>query len=126
MRVGKKFIILEDVGVVNGDLTQVSFSLANNQLTFANVTGVSFANASVKSVEIQYSISIDATSDLFESGKIMAIQRGSDWVISQSLNGDNSQVLFDISTSGQLQYKSGNLAGFVSGTIKCRALVTSV
>lgn len=111
---------------VSGDLDQVSFSLTNNQLTFADVTGVAFSNGVTRSAELQYSVSIDATSDLYESGKIMAIQRGSDWVISVSSNGDNSQVLFDISASGQLQYKSANLPGFVSGTLKVRALSTSV
>ena len=75
---------------------------------------------------MQYSIEIDADSDLYESGKIMAVQKGAAWDISQSTNGDVSQVLFDITASGQLQYKSGNLAGFVSGTLKVRAITTSI
>lgn len=121
----KKYVD-DNSSFVNGDLDQVSFSIANNQTTLANVTGVAFANGTVRSAEIQYSIAIDATADLFESGKVLAVQRGADWVITQTGNGDNSQLLFDVSTSGQLQYTSGNIAGFVSGTLKCRAIVTSV
>jgi len=121
----KKYVD-DNTSFVVGDLDEVSFSVANNQVAFANVTGVAFANGVTRSAEIEYSVSIDATADLFESGKILAIQRGADWIISQSVNGDNSQILFDITTSGQLQYKSANLAGFVSGTIKCRAITTSV
>ena len=116
----------DNTSFVIGDLDEVSFGVANNQAVFANVTGVAFNNANTRSAEIEYSILIDATSDLYESGKIMAIQRGADWVISQSTNGDISQILFDITPSGQLQYKSANYAGFVSGLIKCRAITTSV
>jgi hypothetical protein len=111
---------------VAGDLQEVSFSLANNQASFANVTGVAFTNANTRSAEINYSIVIDATADLYESGKIFAIQRGSDWVISKMTNGDDSQVAFSMTTLGQLQYTTPSYAGFVSGTIKCRAITTSV
>lgn len=124
MLVKKKFI--EDLNDLPGDLSEVSFSLANNQASFANVTGVAFDNGSVRSVEIQYSIFIDATADVFESGKIMAVQRGSEWTISRQINGDNSQITLDIDASGQLQYKGTSFTGFVSGTIKVRALTTSI
>lgn len=126
MLLSKKFVKKNEFGIVDGDLTQVSFGLANNQTIFADVTGVSFTNADIRSAEIFYSVKIDATADLFESGKILAIQQGSGWTISQSVNGDNTEVLFNITASGQLQYKSGNYTGFVSGTIKCRALVNSI
>lgn len=109
-----------------GDLDQVDFSMANNQASFADVTGVSFANGTVRSAELQYSVEIDATADLYESGKIFAVQRGADWSISHTANGDNSQVLFNMTASGQLQYTSANYAGFVSGTIKVRAITTSI
>ena len=109
-----------------GDLSEVSFGIANNQSTFADVTGVAFANGVVRSAELQYSLVIDADTDLYESGSILAIQRGADWVIIHSALGDNSQVLFDINASGQLQYKSADLSGFVSGTLKVRAMTTNV
>lgn len=109
-----------------GDLSEVSFSLANNQATFADVTGVAFANGVVRSAELQYSIVIDADSDLYETGNILAVQRGADWVVNHSALGDNSQVLFDINASGQLQYKSADYTGFVSGTLKVRATTTNV
>lgn len=111
---------------LSGDLNEVSFSLANNQAVFVDVTGVSFNNANTRSIEIQYSIVIDATADLYESGKIMAVQRGADYEITHQVNGDNSLIVLDIDTSGQLQYKSASYAGFVSATIKVRAVTTSV
>lgn len=115
-----------DIVYINGDLSQQTMSLANNQLTPANVTGVLFANGVTRSAQINYSIFINATSDLFESGTILAVQRGADWTISQNTNGDISQVNFSITSSGQLQYTTPNYAGFVSGTLKCRAVTTSI
>jgi len=111
---------------VPGDLDEVTFSLANNQTILADVTGVSFANGSVRSANIEYSIAIDATGDIFESGTIEAIQTNAGWLLSVTSTGNNTQVLFDINSSGQLQYTSANIPGFISGTLKARATVTSV
>lgn len=109
-----------------GDINQTSFSLANNQAAAANVTGLAFANASVRSFEAFVSVYIDATSDLFESFKLQGIQRGADWVMSQTSIGDASLITFSITTAGQVQYTSASYAGFVSGTIKFRANTLSV
>lgn len=111
---------------VAGDLQEVSFSLANNQSSAANVTGVAFNNANTRSAEILISVFIDATADLYEQIKIFAIQRASDWIISEIRVGDNSGVEFSMTASGQLQYTTLNYAGFSSGTLKARAITTSV
>lgn len=121
----KKYVD-DNTSFVAGDLDQVSFSLANGQATFANVTGVLFANGVTRSAEVQYSIVIDATADLYESGKLRLIQRGADWVMSRTSNADDAQIDFDVTSAGQLQYKSATFAGFVSGTLKCRAITTAV
>lgn len=111
---------------VVGDIGHTSFSIANNQVAPANVTGLAFANGSVRAAFVKYSIIIDATSDLYESGELELIQRGADWVLSQETTGDNSLVVFDVDTSGQVTYSSANYSGFVSGTMKFRADVTNV
>lgn len=115
-----------DTVYITGDLSQQTMSLADNQSTPANVTGVLFGNGVTRSAQINYSIIIDATADLYESGTIYAIQKASDWTISQTTNGDNSQVNFSITSAGQLQYTTPTYAGFVSGTLKCRAVTTSI
>jgi hypothetical protein len=111
---------------VVGDLGETSFSLANNQVAPANVTGLAFANGSVRAGFVRYSIFIDATSDLYEAGELELIQRGADWVISQETTGDNSLVSFDVDNSGQVTYTSSNLGGFVSATMKFRAQALTV
>lgn len=109
-----------------GDIDQTSFSAANNQSSATNVTGLAFANGSVRSAEVLYSIALSATSSKFEVGKLLLVQRGSDWQLSQQYGGDNAGFVFTVTSAGQVQYTSPNSAGFSSATIKFRAIVTNV
>ena len=109
-----------------GDISETSFSAANNQVAAANVTGLAFANGTVRSFRAQVSIVIDATADLYEVVILEGIQKGASWDMAISSVGDNSNIVFTITAAGQVQYTSGNEAGFVSSTFKFRAETTSV
>jgi hypothetical protein len=108
------------------DIPETSFSPVNNQTSPANVTGLTFNNAQVRSFEALVSVAIDATSSLFESIKLHGIQKDSGWMMSQTGVGDNSGITFSITSTGQVQYVSGNNAGFTSATIKFRAITTGL
>jgi hypothetical protein len=110
----------------DGDIKETSFSAANNQITAANVTGLAFANATVRSFRAQISVVIDATADLYETFVLTGIQKGASWDMSIESVGDESNIVFSITAAGQVQYTSGNEAGFVSSTMKFRADTTSV
>lgn len=109
-----------------GDINETSFSAANNQSSAANVTGLAFANGTVRSFKALVSVAIDATTDLFESFELHGIQKGAAWDMTVSSVGDDSGLVFSITTSGQVQYTSTNLSGFTSNTVKFRAQVTGV
>lgn len=109
-----------------GDISETSFSIANDVSTPTNVTGFAFANGTVRSFNAMVSVVIDATVDLYEEFNIRGIQKGSDWSILISSLADNSGIVFSITSTGQLQYISDNYSGFVSGTMKFRAFTTSV
>ena len=109
-----------------GDINETSFSLANNQATPANVTGLAFAAGVVRSFEALVSVEIDATADLFEVFTLRGIQKNGSFDMSITANGDDSGVVFSITNAGQVQYISSNNAGFVSGLIKFRAQTTSI
>lgn len=109
-----------------GDIQLTSFSGANNQSSAANVTGLLFANASVRSFKALVSVTIAATVPKYEAFEILGVQKGSSWDIYQTSAGDDSLVVFSIDNSGQIQYTSSNNAGFSSLAIKFRAQVTSV
>jgi hypothetical protein len=112
--------------VSSGDITETSFSISNNQSSPANVTSFNFNNSNVRSFEAIVSVYVDATSDLFEAFTLRGIQKGASWEMSQVSVGDNSLVVFSITSAGQIQYTSGNYSGFSSGIIKFRAITTSI
>lgn len=109
-----------------GDINETSFALANNVLVAASITGFAFSNAAVRSFQAIVSVAIDGTSDLFEEFQLEGIQKGTDWIITYGSTGDESGVEFDINASGQVTYTSSDVPGFVSGTLKFRAITTSV
>lgn len=109
-----------------GDINETSFSLANNVASPANVTGLAFANATVRSFHAIATVEIDATADVFETFTLQGVQKGSGWDMSISAVGDDSGVAFTITSAGQVQYTSGNYSGFSSGKIKFRAQTLTV
>lgn len=123
---GAGSITVASVNASAGDLPETSFSAANNQGAAADVTGFVFANATVRSFEALVSIALDATADLFEVRTLRGIQKGASWDMSETSNGDDTGVVFTITNAGQIQYTSNSSAGFVSNTIKFRAITTSV
>lgn len=118
---------LSDVPTASsGDLDEGSSAILNNQSTNQNITGFTFANGTVRGFSALATIFINADTDLYEELEIRGIQKGSDWEITLRSTGDDSLVELDIDTSGQLVYQTPNYAGFTSGTIKYRAITTSV
>ena len=109
-----------------GDIAHTSFSAANNQSTVANVTGLAFAAGTVRGFRALVSVAINATTGLNETFDILGIKLAGGYVISTSSVGDDSGVVFSITSAGQVQYTSQNSAGFVSNTIKFRAEVTQI
>ena len=115
---------IASVGSSSGDLSEGSQAIAESA-SGANVTGLAFANATVRSFVAQISVEIDAASDLFEEFEIHGIQKSAGWDISISSLGDETLISFDISAAGQVTYSSSTYTTFVSGTIKYRAKVTT-
>jgi hypothetical protein len=109
-----------------GDIQETSFSLANNQVAAADVTGFAFAAGVVRSFSALVSVEIDATADLYEQVDIQGINKAGSFNISVDSVGDDSGIVFSITSAGQIQYTSTNNAGFVTGLIKFRALTTTV
>lgn len=108
-----------------GDIDEKSYSFSNSQVVPESITDFAFSNASVRSFNAIVSVKIDADSDLYEVFELHGIQKGSEWDLSISSSGDSTGIMFSITNSGQLQYTSENYTGFVSGTMKFRAITTS-
>lgn len=104
-----------------GDISETSFTAADNQIAAANVTNLAFANATVRSFRAWVSI---ARSTTFEECELYGIQKSASWEMSQEGTGDDTGVLFSITSAGQVQYTSSSTGN--TATIKFRAFVTGV
>jgi hypothetical protein len=124
--VATKNYVDNNTSFIAGDIQATTFAVANNQAVAANITDFTFANATTRSFSAHVDVRIDADTDLYETFEIKGMQKASDWEMSLTSVGDNTQVLFTITSAGQLQYTSANLAGFVSGSINFRAITLGV
>lgn len=104
-----------------GDIGETSFTAADNQAAPDDVVGLAFANATVQSFEALVSIVRDATYEVY---KLNGIQKASSWEMEQSAVGDDTGIVFSITTAGQVQYTSTS-TGFTA-LVKFRAITTSV
>jgi len=108
---------LTDAGYKHG-----SFAASNNQASPADVTGLTLSG--FKGGDLTISVAIDATADLSALFKLHVIEKSGSYEMSQDYVGDETNILFTITAGGQIQYTSGNEAGFVSSTFKFAASLT--
>lgn len=103
----------------------ISISIANNQSSPANVTGLLLDGAVTRSFIVDYAIyrkTDTASSAVAEAGQLRGVYntQSSTWLMSTDYSGQDSGVSFSILSSGQVQYTSSNIAGAnYTGSLKC-------
>lgn len=118
--------VLNDLLGAN-DILETTVNIANNQTSFVDITGLILNSASVRASEITYSLSRTSTgapSGHTETGTINVIydSGNSTWALAQGNILGNAGVLFQITGSGQFQYKSSDIgATGYTGTLHFRA-----
>jgi hypothetical protein len=103
------------------DILETSAIISNNVTTFRDIPDMKFNTATVRSFKVEGSIArtTDSTK-LYEQFTLTGLRTDSQWLLEQEGIG-NSGVIFDIDSSGQIQYKSTNMSGTnYSGLIKFR------
>jgi hypothetical protein len=106
--------VLDDL-VGPADILETSFTVANNQTTFVDVTGLVFDGGSVRSAIVTYSvyrISDSNPSGFAETGLLTLVydnNAATPWSMSQSDIVGNAQIYFDITNSGQVRYKTNDI-----------------
>lgn len=111
------------------DIPQKTFTIQNNIVSFADITGLTFNTGLVRAAFISFSIY--RTSTAFPSGNAEAgyltivydnlAAPGSKWLLVGS-GGGLSGITFNVTDAGQLQYKSTNLGPGHSGNMHFRAI----
>lgn len=114
--VGKDIIIGGDINVGVGNIFSGTFSAGNNESTPTNVTGLLFETTN--SFQCQLVVVIDATSDIYENFTLSGNKTNSGWNLYVSSFGDTSGVDFTITSGGQIQYTSTNVAGYTSSSFR--------
>lgn len=94
--------------------SQVSFTIANNQASAANITGLSFNPAVYRSAKIEYSIyrqTDTALTGVAQVGQLRLVYNSqqTSWLLSDDYAGQSSGVEFSITALGQVQYTSSDL-----------------
>ena len=102
-------------------LTTGSFAYANNQPVAANITGLVFDKTVSRGAEIFLTTFTDSTyGDKATVSTINIVTDGANWGIVEdtkvSLTATN--IIYSITSIGQLQYTSPNDGGFTSGAMK--------
>lgn len=96
-------------------------NLAENTTVFSDITG--FDVSGRDSFQGVLKVKINATVSLFETFSITGDYNGSNWFISiDSVTSDPSLVELDITSLGQMQYKSSTYTGFSSGEFEFKVL----
>lgn len=100
------------------DYSEPQFTIANNQTTFADITGMIFNKLNYKSAIISFdAYRKDAGQEVSVHGKLNAIYKPvlDTWeLFGPELVGDLTNDIgleFDITSAGQIRYKSSNFAG---------------
>ena len=107
-----------------GDINNTEISLVNNVTTPTNVTGLAFPQNISKAFSCEIIVNIDATNDKNEHFYIKGFYQtvNGTWDYTISSYGQDSEVEFTVTASGQIQYVSGNYTGFSSATATVRGL----
>jgi hypothetical protein len=106
--------------------SETPFSIANNQSSAADVTGLLFAGASVRSFEADLQIYRKTTgggaTELAARVKLIGVYKtvAASWEMTPIFTGDEIEdfgpggLLLSITAGGQVQYKSHNMSGTAS------------
>jgi hypothetical protein len=99
--------------VVDSD---TSFTIANAQLSPANITGLLFDPIVTQSFSLDYVIyrqTDTASSALAQVGQLRGVYntQAAIWLMSDDFSGQNAAVTFSIQPSGQIQYTSSDITG---------------
>jgi hypothetical protein len=128
--IGSLWVNNRNVTPSNGDIVvETSFAASNNQSSPAAVTGLAFANATVRSFEALVSVYLattGGTNDRAANFVLKGVQKATGWSYNSTHIGEDTGVVFSVNNSGQVNYTSQNNVNFVSNTFKFKAATTTV
>ena len=105
-----------------GGAAVANFTIANNQSIAASVTGLLFNKVNFKGAQIPFDIQRQTASSNFKESGVIYVSHNSftdAWDIAVDSKFDDAGVTFSITSAGQVQYTSTNMAGgSYAGTLR--------
>ena len=95
-----------------------SFLASNNISGPSNVTGMIFNNISSFTVNLNITLLRSVGSNLYCYFSLEGNKNDSGWSLLTSYSGDDTGIIFTITSGGQLQYTSTNISNWVSSTFR--------
>ena len=111
-------MVANNVNVGINSMYGGSFNAANNVAAASNVTGFSFNSASVVSFSANVSVIVTGSTVSYEAFTLNGAYSSSGWVLNSSTRGDISGITITITSGGQIQYTSTNVAGWTSSVFR--------
>jgi hypothetical protein len=111
-------LVAENVNLGMYSMYSGSFTPSNNNTIPDNVVGLSFDNTYISSFTVTLSANITATSSLYETFVLEAVQLDSEWDLYVSSYGDSTDITFSITNDGRVQYTTPNYPGFVNSIFR--------
>lgn len=106
------------------DILLTSATINNNVSSATNVNGMLFSTTTVRSFSVEYDVirTDVGFSTVVQFGTLNGVYDGTNWTINDRHTSD-AAVTFSITSGGQVQYYSSNIAisGSYTGTIKFKA-----
>lgn len=98
----------------DGDILTTRYNLANNVSTFSNINGLLFNYAQTRSAIVSYAVVRHTDlSTIAEAGTLyLTYNEGdSDWDIVRTIQDGEAFLQFDVTSVGQVTYRSHDMAG---------------
>jgi len=105
-----------DNSITNLKARETSFSIANNQSSAQDITGLLFNPSTFRGAKIEYTVyrvTSTAASAVAQIGEIKIVYntQAGQWFLYDVYAGQNAGVEFSITATGQIQYTSSDIAG---------------
>lgn len=124
--VGERLVVNEIDLTPNTDdiFVEKEFYAQNNITAPTSITDFKFSNT--KSFSAMVCVNILTTSDEYDAlFELKGLKKRSGWIIDSKFIGDNTDISFSITSTGQIQYTSSNIPDWNNTTIKFRAVTTT-
>lgn len=114
-----------------GVVSETQFTIADNQSSYQNVTGLLFAHATTRSSKVEYTIyrtngsSIERRETGFLTAHYKAV--AGTWSYEREGSGDDALNVADgliVNSSGQVQYKSDSIGATYVGKMRYKVLTS--